>query len=180
MAVKIPQNVDIEDKLVGPLTLKQFLYILGGGALIFIAYQSFIEGYLYMIEFILVAFIIAGLTISLAFVKINGQPFIKFMQNVLIYIFTPKLRFWKAQNKFIVSRLKIRDKKTQEQLKQPKKDKSNHGKVEKLARILDTGGKINPDDNTETHEIDTLEQSKPDSQDVEASLGVEDVLTDTD
>ena len=47
MAVKIPQNIDKEDKLVGPLTLKQFLYVLGGAGVTFIAYQGYVQYFLF-------------------------------------------------------------------------------------------------------------------------------------
>ncbi|MBU2634752.1 MAG: PrgI family protein, partial [Nanoarchaeota archaeon] len=50
MRIKIPQGVTKEDKLVGPLTLKQFLYVLGGASVIFIAYQYYARAFLYFTE----------------------------------------------------------------------------------------------------------------------------------
>ena len=41
MQHQVPQFIDIEDKIFGPLTAKQFFYVLGGGAAIFIMYVSF-------------------------------------------------------------------------------------------------------------------------------------------
>ena len=36
---KIPQNIDVEDKILGPFTLKQFLYIMVGGILIYVFFN---------------------------------------------------------------------------------------------------------------------------------------------
>ena len=41
MQFQVPQFIEIEDKIFGPLTAKQFFYILGGGAIIFLLYVFF-------------------------------------------------------------------------------------------------------------------------------------------
>ncbi len=180
MAIKIPQNIDKEDKLVGPLTLKQFLYILGAGSLIFITYQYHTDGYLYFTEFIIISILIAAPALALAFLKINGRPFITFLGNVLSYIFIPKIRFWVPNNKTNPAKLKIADLKIKTRAKSNKNNGQDHGKVEKLARILDTGGKINREEADEEHEIDTIKEKKINSTDTEKALDVEDILADVE
>ena len=180
MAVKIPQNIDKEDKLVGPLTLKQFLYILGAGSLIFIAYQYHIEGYLYFAEFIIISILVSALALALAFLKINGRSFIVFLGNILSYIFTAKTRFWITDNKTSLTKLKITDSKIKSPEKSNQNNDTNYGKVEKLARILDTGGKINTEETDNEHIIDTLKENKNDLVDTEKVLGVEDILADVE
>lgn len=180
MAIKIPQNIDKEDKLVGPLTLKQFLYILGAGSVIFIIHKYYVDGYLYFIEFIIISTLIAALAISLAFLKINGRPFIIFLGHVITYVFAPKIRFWVTDNKTNIAKLKITDFKTKTQSKSNQNIDTEHGKVEKLARILDTGGKINAEEMNDEHEINTIEENKNDSATIENNLGVEDILADVE
>lgn len=179
MAVKIPQNVDKEDKLVGPLTLKQFLYVLGGTALIFATWQYHLTGYLFFIEFILISLVISVLMLTLAFVKINGRPFIIFLSNAFIYIFAPKQRFWSRHNHISTKKLKIADTALSPTKLQTNEGEIAYGKLEKLARILDTGGKIDTDSKTDNHEINTINQKKTDSQVIEDNLEIEDVLAQT-
>ena len=38
MRFQVPQFIEIESKIFGPLTLKQFIYLIGGGGIIFILY----------------------------------------------------------------------------------------------------------------------------------------------
>jgi len=179
MAVKIPQNVDKEDKLVGPLTLKQFLYILGGSALMFATWQYHVEGYLFFTEFILISLVISVLMLALAFVKINGRPFIVLISNTLAYIFTHKQRFWSRHNHMSVKKLKIAGDNSFATEPRTSKDEATHGKLEKLAHILDTGGKINTDDKVDDHEINTFNQKNVDNQTIKDDLKIEDILAQT-
>jgi len=180
MATKIPQNIDKEDKLVGPLTLKQFLYILGASSLIFVIHQYYVDGYLYFTEFIIISVLISALALSLAFFKINGRPFIVFLGHTIAYIFAPKIRFWAPDNKTSIAKLKIADLETKTQEKSNQDIDTDHGKVEKLARILDTGGKINTEEMSEEHKINTIAENKKDSVIIESNLEVEDILADVE
>jgi uncharacterized BrkB/YihY/UPF0761 family membrane protein len=70
MQFQVPQFIDTEDKIVGPLSLRQFGFIAAGGILSAILYFS-VEPWLWVIGSI----IIFGAAIALAFVKIEGRPF---------------------------------------------------------------------------------------------------------
>lgn len=87
---QVPQFIEVEDKIIGPLTLKQFMYLAVGGALLFILY-FFLQFFLWFFA----ALIIAPLALALAFLKINGRPFIYFIMSVITFIFKPKLYLWK-------------------------------------------------------------------------------------
>jgi hypothetical protein len=91
MKFRVPQFIDMEDKIFGPLTLKQFAYILGAGGFSFIIW-TFIS-----IKIIAIILIIpvAGLFISLAFVQINGRPFVDVLESVLKYYTGSKIYTWK-------------------------------------------------------------------------------------
>ena len=87
---QVPQFITIEDKIFGPLTLKQFVYLLGGGSVAMISY---------MLNFFL--FLIIGLPIGifsalLAFFEYNGQPFPKIVYGFINYQMKPKLYIWKS------------------------------------------------------------------------------------
>lgn len=89
---QVPQFIEVEDKIIGPLTLKQFMYLVVGGALLFILY-FFLQFFLWFFA----ALIIAPLALALAFLKINGRPFIYFLMALIGFIFKPKLYLWKKK-----------------------------------------------------------------------------------
>src|SRR3989338_10561971 len=78
MQYQTPQFIDVEDKIFGPLTAKQFFYLLGGAAAIFILYIFF---QLWVV--ILLGLPIGGFSLALTFLKINGIPFTKVLANFL-------------------------------------------------------------------------------------------------
>ncbi len=90
MQHQVPQFIDIEDKIFGPLTAKQFFYILGGAAILFIMYV-----YLQLWLVIILGVPIAAFAGSLAFLKINGQPFIKILGSAIDYASSARLYLWK-------------------------------------------------------------------------------------
>lgn len=180
MSAKIPQNVLIEDKLVGPLTLKQFLYVLGGGGIIFIAYQYYIRLYLYFIEFVIISLIVGLLTIAFAFIKINGRPFVVFVQNLIKFTFTPKIRHWKKESRKRVKAIKVSAadiKSTKDEIKERQSPGEFKTQIEKLATILDTGGRINEQDaDAITTQIVSIDAP---TTEPEQDLEVEDIFKDT-
>lgn len=91
MRFQVPQFIEIEDKIFGPLTLKQFIYLAGGGGLSFIIYV-FLDSLL--LSAIPIA-IIMGISITLAFYKINNKPFIFILESAFHYYFSNKLYIWK-------------------------------------------------------------------------------------
>ncbi len=86
---KTPQFIDIEDKIFGPFTLKQFIYLVGGAAICYLSFKL-----LPLIFGLPVAFGVAALSLALAFMKVNSRPFFLHMQAYLKYIFGSKLYVW--------------------------------------------------------------------------------------
>lgn len=92
MQFQVPQFIDIEDKIFGPLTAKQFFYILGGGALIFLMYV-----FLQLWLVILLGLPVAAFSAALAFFKINGQPFIKIVGSAFTFASSSRLYLWRRE-----------------------------------------------------------------------------------
>lgn len=90
MKYQTPQFIDIEDRLFGPLTVKQFVYLVGGAGLSFIAYR-----FLTFFIAILVIAPVAALSLALAFWKINGKPFVFVLESAIRYYFSEKLYLWR-------------------------------------------------------------------------------------
>lgn len=99
MRFQVPQFIEVEDKIFGPLTLKQFLYLAGGGAAIFLTKQI-----LPFFLFVIAAALIAALSAALAFVKINNRPFAIFLSHVLGYYTGRRLYIWRKEEKRPVRR----------------------------------------------------------------------------
>lgn len=83
---QVPQFIDIEDRIIGPLTLKQFLYLAFAAALLFVFWFLF---KLYI--WIIIALPIAVIALAFAFLKINDRPFIYFFLAAVFYFIKPKL-----------------------------------------------------------------------------------------
>ncbi|MBP9855980.1 MAG: PrgI family protein [Candidatus Pacebacteria bacterium] len=90
MNFQVPQFIEIEDKIFGPLTLKQFLYIVGGVGLAFLFYV-YLPIYLAVIPITA----IVGLAGLLAFFKYNERPFINLMESAFRFSLTNKLYVWR-------------------------------------------------------------------------------------
>ncbi len=95
MRFQVPQFIEVEDKIFGPLTLKQFIYLAGGGGLSFLVYA--------MLNSILLAAIpiigIMSLSAALAFYKVNNKPFVSMVEYAFKYYLGSKLYIWKKGEK---------------------------------------------------------------------------------
>ncbi len=89
MQFEVPQFLDVEDKIFGPLTLKQFLYLAGAGGFSFILFFA-LQTWLWITCTSVLAVIAAGL----AFGKFNGRPIIYTLFSVIKYTWRPKFYLW--------------------------------------------------------------------------------------
>ena len=89
---QVPQFIDVEDKVFGPLTIKQFLYIGLGAGFDVILYSIFLPWVLFALGIPVTIFVLA-----LAFYKHNGIPFPKVVRSMMRYAFTKKLYLWKKK-----------------------------------------------------------------------------------
>jgi cellulose synthase/poly-beta-1,6-N-acetylglucosamine synthase-like glycosyltransferase len=95
MRYQVPQFIEVEDKLFGPLTLKQFIYLAGGAGLAVVFYLLIKPLFL---SFIFIAPVI-GFACALAFLRINNRPFISVLESAFMFVINPKLYIWKHEQK---------------------------------------------------------------------------------
>ena len=90
MEYQVPQFIEVEDKIFGPLTLRQFIYIAGGAgicaALILL---------LPLVIGLILALPVAAFAAALAFYKVNGKPFIEILEAGFTYYVGRRLYLWK-------------------------------------------------------------------------------------
>lgn len=96
MRFQVPQFIEIEDTIVGPLTLKQFLYLAGGAGMCVVAY-NFLP---FLIAVIVIA-VIGSLSLALAFYKHNNKPFIDLLEAGVMFYLGEKLYIWKKRDRVI-------------------------------------------------------------------------------
>jgi hypothetical protein len=92
MQFKVPQFIDVEDKLFGPFTFSQFAYLIGGAGIVFVIYKLLP---LWIGIFIIIPVVV--LVFLLVFYKINEKPFIYYLQAGLNYAISNKLYIWKQR-----------------------------------------------------------------------------------
>jgi len=93
MQYQVPQFIEVEDKIFGPLTFKQFAYVAGAGgaSLLFFTFLP-----LWLAVVLAIPFLALGL--ALAFYKVNDQPFIVALEHALRYYVGGKLYLWKQRD----------------------------------------------------------------------------------
>ncbi len=94
MRFQVPQFIEIEDKIFGPLTFKQFVYLIGGAGLSFICYA-----FLPFFIAVLLILPVMAFSVALAFYKVNSKPFISVVEASFRYFMAGKLYIWKKEIK---------------------------------------------------------------------------------
>lgn len=93
MRYEVPQFIEVEDKIFGPLTFKQFVYLAGASGVcvtLYVLYESFFITILFGAPFVVLA-------LALSFYEINSQPFVDVMRAAFEYTFHRKLYLWEKQ-----------------------------------------------------------------------------------
>ena len=138
----VPQFIDVEDKIIGPVTTRQFVIILAGCLLIAISYKLFDFSL-----FVTVGILLLGITGTIAFARINGRPFHFFILNLIQTFKRPGLRVWNhkiylkedynlAKEK-IIKKIPIND----------FKNYPTKSRLAELSLIVDTQGSYKGEDN---------------------------------
>ena len=94
MQFKVPQFIEMDDKIFGPFTFKQFVYIVGGVGLGFTMIRVIPTPFNYPL-----ALGAVGIGLAFAMIEIHGKPFIFFVGAFVWYITHKKLYIWKKINK---------------------------------------------------------------------------------
>lgn len=131
MLFSVPQFIDVEDKIAGPLTAKQLLWMIGAGAVMFVLYTMLSKGL-----FIVLA-VPVGIFFSLsAFYKPQGQSFIVFVINFFFFLFRPKLYVWKRISQKKSAKVAAKKQAPPKNKKRPMTSEE----LAQLARVLDSEG----------------------------------------
>lgn len=135
----VPQFIDVEDKIFGPVTTRQFIILLVAGLSLFVAYKLADTTL-----FIFLLALIGGFALILAFVKINGQAFHYFILNIFQTMRRPSRRIWQKN----YSKLELKEFMKPaavhtENIKEVKK--LSYNRIRDLSLLVNTGGYYKPE-----------------------------------
>ncbi len=136
----VPQFIEVEPRVIGPVTVRQFIISLVGTGLIFLAYKFFDFW-----TFIVSAVILFAIFGTVAFLKINGRPFHFFLLNLIETWRRPTIRTWsKVLSLAEVKQLARADQPIAVVAAKPGKRLMSSSHLEELSLVVNTGGAYKP------------------------------------
>ncbi len=96
MRFQVPQFIEKESKIAGPLTFRQFALMGAGGVGILILYAVLAKTN--FMAFLFLSMLMGFSVISLGFVKINGRSLPMVLGNFILYSFSSRIYLWKKKD----------------------------------------------------------------------------------
>src|SRR5512135_3305555 len=93
MQFQVPQFIQTEDKLVGPFTIRQFVYVSVAAMFSFLLYFT-VQAWLWAV---LSIFLVGG-ALSLAFIKIEGRSLPNVVLSAFGFYWKPQVYVWQPEN----------------------------------------------------------------------------------
>ncbi len=93
MQFQVPQFIETEDKIVGPFTLRQFIYIAIAGGFSFALYFT-VETWLWFA----ISVFLAAIALSLAFIRISGRSFVHIVMSAFNFYWKPQIYVWQPEH----------------------------------------------------------------------------------
>lgn len=145
MQFKVPQDVQREDRIVGPLTLKQLIICGIGGGIAYAIYVT-IGKYYALISTILPVGFVVILTILFAFIRPHDIGFAEFLLIRIENFLLPNKRFWiqSAAEPLPFTHTEIKHKTKDDKKAEAKAEKfKDHAqKLRDITKVVDTAGKF--------------------------------------
>ena len=92
MRYEVPQFIEVEQKVIGPFTWKQFVYLAGGAGALLITFLL-----LPFLLFVLLGVPGAALAVLLAFQKVNNRPFEILLEAAFNYMVKARFYLWNIE-----------------------------------------------------------------------------------
>jgi hypothetical protein len=131
----VPQFIDVESKIFGPITMRQFVTILVAVFLEFIIYK--LSDFALFLVLTAVVVPIAG---AIAFMKVGGIPVPHFLLNLIQSFKKPKIRVWDKSLNDAEMKQYLKKPITVEKIVAVRKEMIASSRLAELSLIVDTGG----------------------------------------
>lgn len=137
----VPQFIDAEDKIFGPITARQFIILMVAGLIDFALFK--------LLSF--VTFLIVGIPIIIvagvfAFTKINGQSFHYFVLNLIQTFKRPRLRVWDKGHTDSELHALMKEEPAPPPPPSPRKAPVSSSRLNELTLVVNTGGVYQPEE----------------------------------
>ena len=129
MQYALPQFTDVEDKLIGPLTLKQFLFLFATG-LVILFFYSLLK---FSIFFFFFSLPVLAVGVGLSFGALNGRPLYAYIGTFINYATRPQVRVFKREEPNVSTSVK----KEERVVVKTATSAQTESRLKKLAYILD-------------------------------------------
>ncbi len=137
----VPQFIEVESKVFGPITVRQFVLLMVA-LLISVLFYKFVD----FLLFIIITVIDFGIAIVFGFAKVNGRPIHYFIINVFQVSIIPKKRMWCKDFSLNEIKERMEMKKIKEEEKHlPAPKPLKKSKLSELSLVVDTGGRYQGD-----------------------------------
>jgi len=136
----VPQFIEVEDKIIGPITTRQFIILLVDGLIIFLLFKILLFTYFVILSLILLAF-----GVVVAFLRINGQPFHFFLLNILQTSRRSKVRVWNKERTTAELQAYLHVATPPPLPSKIRKEPISQSRLNEIALIVDTGGVYTPE-----------------------------------
>lgn len=133
MLINVPQYIDVEDKIVGPITAKQLGWLIALGVILLIMWNMVPSP-----VFFIVGLPLTILFLALAFYRPYGQPLGSFVVFGIMYYFRPKVYIWKRTPQNVIA---VAPKAQTATIVAPDKHLTQES-LRNLAQLLDSEGTV--------------------------------------
>lgn len=130
MQFLVPQFIDVEAKIIGPISARQFIILLITGGVDFLVFRL-----APLTVGIIVIFILTSVAAAFAFGKVNTQPMHYFVLNLTQTLRRPRLRLWHRAE---YTERKIEEEKGAAPI--PYKPMVSQSRLAEMSLLVDTGG----------------------------------------
>lgn len=146
----VPQFIDVEDKIFGPITTRQFIIMLTGFVFIGLCYKIFDFSL-----FLTIGIIIFAISGVFAFLKINGMPFHYFVLNFIQTVKRPALRVWNHSIGKIDAHFEVKEEEPLSIATQTPAKVYSTSRLAELSLIVDTRGAYRGEEKNKENKIKT-------------------------
>ncbi|HLD18166.1 MAG TPA: PrgI family protein [Patescibacteria group bacterium] len=141
----VPQFIEVEDKILGSLSVRQFLILLVGCLLTAVLYKLLSFAF-----FLAAAIPLLAASGVLALLKVNGMPFHFFLLNLLQSMRRPARRVWNKEWTEEELRAALQETPHASAPTPFHKTAPAGTRLQELALVVNTGGVYRPEEETES------------------------------
>lgn len=131
----VPQFIEEKAKVIGPMTLNQFVFVGAAGAICFVLYFT-IPFFLFIVAAIVI--MLGG--VALAFGKAGGRPLPLVFKNFLVFKMRPRIYLWKKKMGPPPKLLQIKKTESEQIEKTPVPTMVGKSRLNNLSKQIETGG----------------------------------------